>query len=47
MSPFDIGSGTPIILYLQNPKEKIWGVLITLLPSGIVVRGIDLAASAA
>jgi hypothetical protein len=42
MSPFDITSGTPIILYLQNPKEKIWGVLITLLPSGIVLRGIDL-----
>jgi hypothetical protein len=42
-SPFDIVAGTPIVLYLQNPKEKIWGVLVSLLSSGVVVRGIDLA----
>ena len=44
MSPFDIVAGTPIILYLQGPKEKVWGVLIGLLPSGVVLRGIDLVA---
>jgi hypothetical protein len=42
-SPFEIVSGTPIILYLQTPREKIWGVLLALLPSGIMLRGIDLA----
>lgn len=44
MTPFDVVAGTPVILYLQNPKEKMWGLLIGLLPSGIVVRGIDLVA---
>lgn len=33
-----------MVLYLQNPKEKIWGLLLSLGPAGIVVRGIDLAA---
>lgn len=44
MTPFDVVAGTPVILYLQNPKEKMWGVLIGLLPSGIVIRGLDLVA---
>ena len=34
--------GTPVVLYLQNPKEKVWGLLIGLEPSGVVVRGLDL-----
>lgn len=34
--------GVPVILYLQNPKEKIWGLLISLEASGVVVRGLDL-----
>jgi hypothetical protein len=41
---FDIVPGTPIVLYLQNPREKVWGLLLSLLPSGIMMRGIDLAA---
>src|SRR5262245_55374024 len=44
MSPFEIVAGTPIVLYLQNPREKVWGVLLALLPNGVVTRGIDLAA---
>jgi hypothetical protein len=44
MSPFEIVSGTPVILYLQNPKEKMWGILLSLLPNGVVIRGIDLVA---
>jgi len=40
---FEIESGTPVVLYLQHPKEKIWGILLALLPSGIMLRGIDLA----
>jgi hypothetical protein len=42
MSPFEIITGTPVILYLQSPKEKMWGILLSLLPNGIVIRGIDL-----
>ena len=40
--PFEIAAGTPIILYLHSPKEKVWGVLLALLPSGIMLRGLDL-----
>ena len=31
-----------MILYLQAPKEKVWGILVSLNPSGVVVRGLDL-----
>ena len=33
-----------MILYLQCPKEKIWGLLVSLGTAGVVVRGIDLVA---
>jgi len=39
---FDLTRGVPVILYLQAPKEKIWGILVSLSPSGVVVRGLDL-----
>ena len=38
----DLTGGTPVILYLQAPKEKIWGILVSLSPAGIVLRGLDL-----
>jgi hypothetical protein len=44
MTPFDLIPGTPVILYLHGPKEKMWGILISLLPSGVIIRGIDLVA---
>jgi hypothetical protein len=37
-------SGTPVVLYLQEPKEKVWGLLLALETAGVVVRGIDLRA---
>jgi hypothetical protein len=39
---FDLASGTPVVLYLDGPKEKIWGILLSLTPAGVVVRGLDL-----
>lgn len=39
----DLGSGAPVVLYLHTPKEKVWGLLISVSPSGIVLRGLDLA----
>ena len=42
-SPLDLVAGDPVVLYLQQPKEKIWGILISISSPGIVVRGIDLA----
>jgi hypothetical protein len=31
-----------VLVSLQNPKEKFWGVILSLRSSGITVRGIDL-----
>lgn len=42
LSGLGLGFGSPVILYLQNPKEKVWGLLISLEASGVVVRGLDL-----
>jgi hypothetical protein len=41
--PFDLTEGSPVILYLQNPREKVWGLLLSLGTAGIAVRGLDLA----
>ena len=42
MSEFDLIEGGPVIVYLREPKEKVWGLLLSILPSGLVVRGLDL-----
>lgn len=39
-----LSAGDPVILYLQVPKEKVWGLLVSLGTAGVVVRCIDLAA---
>ena len=36
--------GTPVLVYLHSPREKVWGVLLSILPAGIAVRGIELTA---
>jgi methylmalonyl-CoA/ethylmalonyl-CoA epimerase len=33
----------PVLLYLRDPHEKIWGVLRALEPTGVTLEGIDLA----
>ena len=30
--------GTPILVYLHTPRERIFGVLEALLPAGVAVR---------
>jgi hypothetical protein len=42
MAGFDLIEGAPVVLYLRDPKEKVWGILGSLTPAGIVVRGLDL-----
>lgn len=37
-----LGPGVSVVVYLQNPKEKVWGLLLSLETAGVVVRGIDL-----
>jgi hypothetical protein len=34
--------GLPVLVNLHSPREKVWGVLSQLTPSGIYLRGIDL-----
>ncbi|HSD66923.1 MAG TPA: hypothetical protein VLF95_09495 [Vicinamibacteria bacterium] len=36
--------GTPVLLYLHSPREKVFGVLLSLQPAGVAVRGIGLTA---
>ncbi len=33
---------SPVLVNLQNPKEKVWGILLAIHSSGISLRGIDL-----
>ncbi len=44
MKPRGFEPGTPVLLYLHAPREKVFGVLVSLQPAGIAVRGIELAA---
>jgi hypothetical protein len=44
VKPPGLDPGTPILLYLHSPREKVFGVLVSLQPAGIALRGIDLAA---
>jgi hypothetical protein len=39
-----LGPGAPVLVYLHSPREKVFGVLVSLQPAGVAVRGIDLAA---
>jgi hypothetical protein len=36
--------GAPVLVYLHTPREKVFGVLVSLQPAGIALRGIDLNA---
>lgn len=44
MSDASLGRGTPVILYLHTPREKVFGVLLALQPAGVLVKGIDIFA---
>ena len=44
MKPHGFEPGTPVLLYLHSPREKVFGVLVSLEPAGVVLRGIELAA---
>jgi hypothetical protein len=38
----DLAPGTPVLVYLHSPREKVFGLLVALEPAGVVVRGLDL-----
>lgn len=35
--------GTLVLLHLVEPKEKYWGLLLSMGPAGVTLRGIDVA----
>ncbi len=37
MKPYSV-----VVLHLHTPREKVWGVLLTLTGSGLTLKGIDL-----
>ena len=37
-------AGTPVVVYLHSPREKVFGLIAALQPAGVAVRGIDLGA---
>lgn len=39
-----IQSGCFVVLSLHSPREKVWGILLSLDPSGAQIRGIDINA---
>ena len=41
--PSRLDPGSPVLLYLQAPQEKLWGVLRRLDTTGVVIEGIDLS----
>lgn len=34
--------GTMVLVTLNSPREKFWGILLSLDPAGVTLRGIDL-----
>lgn len=39
-----VSNGNTVVIYLQNPREKIWGQLCDITSAGVSVNGIDLNA---
>jgi hypothetical protein len=35
-------AGTLVLVHLVTPREKYWGVLVTLSPAGMTLRGLEL-----
>jgi hypothetical protein len=44
LQDYGLNPGTPVVLYLRDPKEKVWGFLVSTMAAGVVVRGMDLVA---
>jgi hypothetical protein len=44
LAALGLSEGEAVILYLQSPKEKVWGLLLQLHAAGVVLRCIELRA---
>src|SRR5215475_1139143 len=37
-----MNTGQLVLVTLQNPREKFWGIILALTPAGLSLRGVDL-----
>jgi len=37
-----MNTGQVVLVTLQNPREKFWGMILSLTPAGLSLRGVDL-----
>ena len=37
-----LGEHAPVVVFLREPKEKVWGLLLSIEASGVTLRGLDL-----
>ena len=42
LTAIEMAAHSPVVLYLQEPKEKMWGLVLSVSMAGIVLRGLDL-----
>jgi hypothetical protein len=35
-------AGSPIVVYLHSPREKLWGLMLDLSQAGVFLHGIDI-----
>jgi len=38
----DFEEGAPVLVYLHTPRERVFGLLLSLQTAGVAIRGIDL-----
>ena len=42
MKEIELAAGAPVLVYLHSPREKVFGILLSLEPAGVALRGLDL-----
>lgn len=42
MKKIGLEPGTPVLIYLHSPREKVFGALLSLEQSGVALRGLDI-----
>ena len=42
LAALELAANSPVVLYLQAPKEKVWGLVLSVSMAGVVLRCLDL-----
>jgi hypothetical protein len=43
VSSAELQPGVALLVFLREPKERMWGRLVEMRPEGVLIRGLDLA----